>query len=450
MVISSAAAPLNDDFANRLMLEGEDVLIQSSLAGSTLEKDAAGLSEVTGGLQALDCEPYQCESSLGSVWWAWRAPRTGAAFLLPNEPRDPDLYCTPTVSIWDSGQVSPGSPLHGFPLLPLAELNSGYSRPRYPYSVFWAEVGRIYYVQMAGPVASRYSARLRMLDPPFIVEEPPDRTLRPGEYSFLSVLACGVWTNQNPRASQLTYEWRHNGVILPASNYPLLLLSNVTGQVSGDYQVIVRDREGAVTSRVARVTVAAEDMTSRLAISRNDELSTIRATLSGAPGRIYRLESSTNLIDWTFQPVQGLSASALESNIVGVYPPPPYSHVLLRSSTFEFLISGEQNAFFLRAQLADPRCNPCAVRLWMTQFATEAMLRENPDFGGLDDVTGMDIDHYLPRSVSGLGNPAQDPSCWGVLYGNGLRQPSWGCPPADGEPLRYDDLVNPRGVWNGK
>ena len=446
---ASAAPPTNDDFSNRLPLEGEDILIESSLKDSTLERDSSGYIEITGGALANECFSYSNDSKWGSVWWTWRAPRTGAAFLLPDKPRDPSLNCSPTVTIWDSSQVLPGFPFQSTYWDQIAEFNTGYFHPRYPYSVFLVEAGRTYYVRMIGPVSLHYSVRLRMIDSPFIVEDPPDRTLIPGEFSFLSVVASGVWTKWPPSKSQLNYEWQQNGVALPGEVYPLLLLSNVSRHTAGEYRVVVSDKQGVVTSRIAQVTVATELTAPRLSLSGSDAPSAIRYTLWGDPGRLYRFESSSNLVDWVFQPVQGLSVSLEEINMVGVYPPPPYSHVLLRGHRFDFLVSASHGAFFLRAQRADPRCNPCATRLWIIQFAMEAMLRENVYYGAMEDVLDMDLGDYLPRNISYLGNPAQDQSCLSLVHGTMLQPPSWGCLPPDPESLRYDDLINPQGVWNG-
>ncbi len=54
-----------------------------------------------------------------------------------------------------------------------------------------------------------------------------------------------------------TAEWRRDGVLLAGRTNNFLSIDSVTVQDAGDYRVIVRNADGAVTSSVARVTVIA-------------------------------------------------------------------------------------------------------------------------------------------------------------------------------------------------
>jgi hypothetical protein len=58
-----AGAPINDNFADRLQLEGSSVRLSGTVAGATLEPQ----------------EP----TSLGthSLWWSWKAPENGLALV---------------------------------------------------------------------------------------------------------------------------------------------------------------------------------------------------------------------------------------------------------------------------------------------------------------------------------------------------------------------------------
>ena len=126
------APPLNDNFADRTVLEGDDLMIRGTLLGASLESDSDGHSER--GLGNFD---RVCGYSLdlvesGSLWWSWRAPRSGAVFLLPNEVRAPSAYCSPTFACWDSDRAGPRFPLDDNPEGPIAQLQTGTERPRYP------------------------------------------------------------------------------------------------------------------------------------------------------------------------------------------------------------------------------------------------------------------------------------------------------------------------------
>ncbi|HEY6228755.1 MAG TPA: DUF4623 domain-containing protein [Verrucomicrobiae bacterium] len=64
----------------------------------------------------------------------------------------------------------------------------------------------------------------------------------------LSVTALGT--------PPLTYQWTHAGTNLPGQTASTLLLSNATADMAGDYQVIVSNAAGPITSNPATLTVA--------------------------------------------------------------------------------------------------------------------------------------------------------------------------------------------------
>jgi hypothetical protein len=85
--------------------------------------------------------------------------------------------------------------------------------------------------------------------PPTLVAEPQDQTLVTAETASLSVAASG--------GAPLRHQWYFNDVTSPLANATnaALLLTNLQPSQAGGYFVIVANSQGAVTSRVATVTV---------------------------------------------------------------------------------------------------------------------------------------------------------------------------------------------------
>lgn len=83
---------------------------------------------------------------------------------------------------------------------------------------------------------------------PFISTQPADAMVIEGQTASFSVLAFG-----NPAP---TYQWRRNGVnFVPASDAPTLTLANIPRGAAGNYDVVITNSKGSVTSRAATLTV---------------------------------------------------------------------------------------------------------------------------------------------------------------------------------------------------
>ncbi len=82
---------------------------------------------------------------------------------------------------------------------------------------------------------------------PVIVTQPADQTVTAGGTAAFTVLA----TSTTP----LGYQWRFNGTPAAAGDTNTLQLVNVQAGQSGDYDVVITNVAGAVTSSVAKLTV---------------------------------------------------------------------------------------------------------------------------------------------------------------------------------------------------
>ena len=84
-------------------------------------------------------------------------------------------------------------------------------------------------------------------DPPTILRQPRSLSVREGEYVALEVVAIGT--------EPLKYAWLKDATNTLYTATPLLQFRQPTTSETGDYQVIVTNNFGAVTSAVARLDV---------------------------------------------------------------------------------------------------------------------------------------------------------------------------------------------------
>ena len=86
--------------------------------------------------------------------------------------------------------------------------------------------------------------------PPEFTAQPVGVTTNLGGAVSLSVTAI-----QNVEGS-MSYQWLKDGIVLPGATNPALTITNVQPPSIGDYQVVVANAVGSVTSSVAQLTIA--------------------------------------------------------------------------------------------------------------------------------------------------------------------------------------------------
>lgn len=101
---------------------------------------------------------------------------------------------------------------------------------------------------------------------PSIATQPPSADLYVSESHTLGVIVDGG-------VPPLTYQWRKNGILLPAETGPLFNIASATPAVAGDYQCTVRDaRDTTIQSDTATLTVSP-----RIAITAQPQNATLYA-----------------------------------------------------------------------------------------------------------------------------------------------------------------------------
>jgi hypothetical protein len=82
---------------------------------------------------------------------------------------------------------------------------------------------------------------------PHIAVQPADLTLAVSSNATFSVLACG--------AAPLFFQWQYSGTNLPGATNAVLTLSDISTNDAGDYDVVITNSFGWITSAVATLTV---------------------------------------------------------------------------------------------------------------------------------------------------------------------------------------------------
>lgn len=107
-------------------------------------------------------------------------------------------------------------------------------------------------------VASESPSRTPVAAPSILVE-PLDQRILPGDFAVFEVVAAGG----TPRA----YQWRRNGTNLTGAVYSRLVRSEEDALEEGRYSVVITNSTGAVTSRVAQLSVRWQSGASTLGLN---------------------------------------------------------------------------------------------------------------------------------------------------------------------------------------
>jgi DNA/RNA endonuclease G (NUC1) len=107
-----------------------------------------------------------------------------------------------------------------------------------------------YYVEVSNAAGSAVSNAAELIIsgiPPSITTQPATQIVPAGSSVTLSVGATG--------SPLLTYQWRVDGAVIPGATSAALSIPNAQEDATGDYDVVVSNSVGSVTSAIAEVTV---------------------------------------------------------------------------------------------------------------------------------------------------------------------------------------------------
>lgn len=283
---SAQTPPPNDNYSNSIALTGTDLTFTGTLAGATIE------GSVATGFRELDAyeNTYGVAQPTQSVWWNWTAPAStvltlqilsSSPGLIQNQGLDGFFIYTATNGSTDpSGLVLPavGAKLIDFRLAPLS-----LSIP--------VTAGTNYQIQLIGNTSSSYTFRLVATNTPVIITQPRSQTV----YSNASVLFYVVDAGIAPNA--FTFQWCFNGTNISGETAPMLALTNIDGSMAGNYSVIVSNAAGYTISQPATLSVSQSNVPISLSVI-GVRSNNFMFSLTGENGRNYRIESSTDLVNW--------------------------------------------------------------------------------------------------------------------------------------------------------
>jgi len=124
--------------------------------------------------------------------------------------------------------------------------------------------------------------------PPQILTPPQSQRVLEGRDAVFTVAASGT--------GPLAYQWRFNAAAISDWTNMTLLVTNVQLADAGDYDIMVSNAGGTVTSAAASLTVNTRPVINSIAMLPDGSA---RLTLTGTAGDQYAIEASTNLLQWT-------------------------------------------------------------------------------------------------------------------------------------------------------
>ena len=170
---------------------------------------------------------------------------------------------------------------------------SGAVNPAYTITGVQTNQAGTYDVLVGNVFASIFSAgAVLTVRPPFTLSSQPQGvTTNAGSPVTFTVGAAGAGTS----LGAFTYQWTFNGSALAGETGASLLLTSLNLTHSGNYACVVSSPLGSLTSSNASLTVFNPFSVGSAAFQLGG---LFRMVATGDNGRSYRLESSTNLVNW--------------------------------------------------------------------------------------------------------------------------------------------------------
>ena len=123
--------------------------------------------------------------------------------------------------------------------------------------------------------------------PPQIKQQPANQTLIIGNPAIFNAIAVG--------SPSLAYQWYFNNTLASGATNAALVIAPATTNLAGNYQLVVTNLYGSVTSTPAWLTVLGQPNVYAFALGGNGAFT---LNLASLPGSTNRLWTSTNLVTW--------------------------------------------------------------------------------------------------------------------------------------------------------
>ncbi len=151
---------------------------------------------------------------------------------------------------------------------------------------------------------------------PLIVQNPQDLTVIAGTPAAFAVSGTSRFRLKNPQSvNDLTFQWQKNGANIPGATSPSLSFTPVTFLQAGDYSVIVSNSAGTIVSATARLTVVPDPSKAPTLTVNRQSAGAITLNFDTQLGQMYRLQATTNLLDWTTLLSTNASGASIYPNV---------------------------------------------------------------------------------------------------------------------------------------
>ena len=255
---------------NRIALTGTDISFNGTLAEATRESTPFEIAP-----PGLTVQPTQ------TVWWEWTAPESTTVIVqILNSSKE--THRKDGLQVYTLENIYTGQFIAGVTLDSVWPVE---------FFSFQADAGTNYQIQLSGTDSASFSFRLIATNSPYIVNQPQSQTVSINDSVMFGVVAAG--------SKPFGYQWQHNGTNLTGETAPILGMDHVTTNQAGAYRVVVTNSFGTNISETAQLFVTPTDTAPSLAVTQPQNSIEFRFSLLGEIGRRYRIESSTNLTDWS-------------------------------------------------------------------------------------------------------------------------------------------------------
>lgn len=364
--------PPNDDFSNRTVLTGNPATFTGSLEDATVDP---GEPAATSPSDSYGYWPYSysAQRQNASAWWSWTAGNSDPVTVEVLN-ASTNVFKLGAIDVWTGTNWT-----SDFTFVAGIRLDIG----RHPFLTFSATAGTTYQLRVIGTNDGNFTLKITQTNRPIIVIQPFNRTVSVGGSVFFGVAAAG----NPPFASSFSYQWRSNGVALPGETYPIFGLDNLKTNQSAAYSVVVSNALYGTVSDVSLLNVTNVAKPPHL-ISTGSAGGQFSFGISGDPGRLYRIQSSTNLVNWQEEksfPQDFIfynTGSSRERN------------GLVFNNHNSFSVSQPTQQRFYRTLNYVPPLAACINNLGKIRFAKELWSLETKHFGGTTPASS-DITPYL-------------------------------------------------------